>query len=86
MSKYALTFYDPNHGTLDSVDTLIVECDTNPLDIPTDVLAKEIAHSAVYEGLYSEEDLQEILSNSDAWLILRNCDDVDVKIGGNEDA
>lgn len=82
MSKYALTFTHPDNYNWEGVDTLIIECDKNPLDLPLDTLAEAIANTGQYADAYSVEDWKVILGN-DSWFV-RNCDDVDVKIGGED--
>lgn len=72
--KYALTYTDPNEYDWRETNTMLIECDVNPLDIGLDKLARVLAD---YSG-FEEEKTREILGN-DSWYI-RNCADTDATI------
>lgn len=68
--KYAITY--ALDDTWQSVDTLLVESDSNPLDMPSEEMAD------IFEAYGIEaERAKELAKDSDYWFI-RNADDVDV--------
>ena len=72
--KYAITY--ALDDTWDSVDTLIVETDTNPLDMPDDELA------GIFEADGIDHPQAMAIVEEGMWFA-RNTDDVDVSdIGG----
>lgn len=89
--RYALVFTNPETYDWDETDMVIIESDTNPLDMDLDVLAAALAKTNVHEisresgecsGLTETEWKVRLGNNS--WFI-RNCDDVDCVIGKNSE-
>lgn len=72
--KYALTYTNPDEYSWGETNTMLIECDRNPLDIGLEELARVLADFSGYE----EDKAREILGN-DSWYI-RNCSDTDATI------
>lgn len=69
--KYAITY--ALDDTWQSVDTLIVETEANPLDMPSMRLAD------IFEAYGMEHERAVELAKDDDYWFVRNADDVDVK-------
>lgn len=86
MSKYAIVFTNPATFDWDDTDVMIIQSDTNPLDMDIKVLASALANVDGHEisresgecsGLTKEE--WEVILTEGSWFV-RNCDDVDCTI------
>ena len=72
--KYALTYTNPDEYDWGETNTMLIECDVNPLDVGLEKLAQVLADYSGYDLVKAKE----ILGN-DSWYI-RNCDDTDATI------
>lgn len=74
--RYALTFTNPETYDWNETDTIIIESNTNPIDMDIKKLANLISANTRYYGV--EKDWIATLGN-DSWFV-RNCDDVDLDL------
>lgn len=74
--RYALTFTHPETYAWEETDTIIIETDTNPLDINIDTFAGMLAECAGYD--YNKSEWSDILGNGSCYV--RNCEDIDITI------
>lgn len=72
--KYAITYTNPGTYGWEETNTMLVECDRNPLDIGLEQLSRVLADFAGCD----EQEARDILGN-DSWYI-RNCSDTDATI------
>lgn len=68
--KYAITY--ALDGTWESVDTLLVETDICPLDMPVEELAD------IFEAYGLERERALVLAKDESYWFVRNAEDVDV--------
>ena len=68
--KYAITY--ALDDTWESVDTLLVETDANPLDMPPEEIAD------IFEAYGIEPERAKALAHDDDYWFSRNAEDVDV--------
>lgn len=72
--RYAITY--TTDETWNTVDTAIIETDTNPMDMKEEQLQK-----LFYKIFYDEEEANAMALDYDHWFV-RNLDDTDVLMEG----